>query len=137
MDEQLIEYESGIKSFENCDDLIRYEKGLGINSNEQKEQESLTVDNQQSTLIKNKKTTYPYYVAVRVDAGQLVKLYKNKKFESYNDCYEKLFNWFIAYPNLHCNGQYAIVEYTDYMNGKIITIFTEAVENRLLTPLRF
>jgi hypothetical protein len=83
------------------------------------------------------KTTYPYYVAVKVDAGQLVKLYKYKKFESYNECYDILYNWFTLHPKSHSNGQYAIVEYTDYMNGKIVTIITETVENRLLTPLKF
>ena len=36
MDEQLFEYETGIKSFENCDDLTKYEKGLEINFNEVK-----------------------------------------------------------------------------------------------------
>ena len=83
------------------------------------------------------KTEYPYYVAVKVDAGQLVKLYKNKKFKLYNECYEILYDWFIAHPNSHCNGQYAIVEYTDHMNGKIVTIVTDTVETRLLTPLIF
>ena len=34
------------------------------------------------------KTEYPYYVAVKVSAGQLLKVYKDKKFKSYNDCYD-------------------------------------------------
>ena len=80
------------------------------------------------------KTTYPNYVAVKVDAGQLFKLYKNKKFKSYNECYEILNTWFTTHPDSHCNGQYAIVEYTSQYNGKIITIVTETVETRLLTP---
>lgn len=83
------------------------------------------------------KTTYPYYVAVKVDAGQLVKVYRDKKFKSYSECYEALNNWSTFHQNTFCNGQFAIVEYTDYMNGKIVTIFTEAVETRLLTPMNF
>jgi hypothetical protein len=83
------------------------------------------------------KTIYPYYVAVKVDAGQLVKLYKHKKFESYNECYDILYNWFTLHSKSYSNGQYAIIEYTSQYDGKIITIITEAVENRLLTPLNF
>ena len=83
------------------------------------------------------KTTYPYYVAVKVDAGRLVKAYRDKKFKSYNECYNILQNWFTVHQDSFCNGQFAIVEYTDYMNGKIVTIITEAVETRLLTPLKF
>lgn len=83
------------------------------------------------------KTTYPYYVAVKVDAGQLVKLYKNKKFKSYNECYETLNTWFTVYYDSYCNGQYAIIEYTSQYDGKIVTIVTDTVETRLLTPLNF
>ncbi len=83
------------------------------------------------------KTTYPYYVAVKVDAGQLLKVYRDKKFKSYSECYEVLNNWFTVHQNSYCNGQYAIVEYTDYMTGKIVTIITEAVQTCLLTPIKF
>jgi len=80
------------------------------------------------------KTSYPYYVAVKVDEGKLLKMYRGKKFKSYNECYEILNNWFTVHYDSFCNGQFAIVEYTDYMNGKIVTIITEAVETRLLNP---
>lgn len=83
------------------------------------------------------KTTYPYYIAVKVEAGQLVKMYRNKKFKSYSECYYILNNWFTVHQNLYCSGQYAIVEYTDYMNGKIVTIINKADEIRLLTPIKF
>lgn len=83
------------------------------------------------------KTTYPYYVAVKVDAGQLVKVYKDKKFKSYNDCYDALQRQETHYPKSYSVGQYAIIEYTSQYDGKIITIVTETVENRLLTPLKF
>lgn len=83
------------------------------------------------------KTTYPYYVAVKVDAGQLVKVYRDKKFKSYSECLVTLDNWFTVHQNSFCNGQFAIIEYTDYMNGKIVTIITEAEETHLLTPIKF
>lgn len=80
------------------------------------------------------KTTYPYYVAVKVDAGQLVKVYRDKKFKSYSECYDILNKWFAVRTNSHCNGQYAIIEYISQYEGKIITIITEAVETSLSTP---
>jgi hypothetical protein len=83
------------------------------------------------------KTTYPYYVAVKVDAGQLVKVYRDKKFKSYSECYNILNKWFVVHPNPHNNGQYAIIEYTSQYDGKIVTIITKAVETCLLTPMKF
>lgn len=83
------------------------------------------------------KTTYPYYVAVKVDAGQLVKVYRDKKFKSYIECFETLDNWFTVHQNSFCNGQFAIIEYTSQYDGKIVTIITEAEETHLLTPIKF
>lgn len=83
------------------------------------------------------KITYPYYVAVKVEAGQLVKVYRDKKFKSYSECYDILNDWFTTHYDSFGNGQFAIVEYTDYMNGKIVTIITEAVQACLLTPIKF
>ena len=36
------------------------------------------------------KTEYPYYVAVKINSGQLVKVYKDKKFKTYEDCYNAI-----------------------------------------------
>jgi hypothetical protein len=83
------------------------------------------------------KQIYPYYVAVKIAEGKLLKLYKDKKFKSYSECYEILNNWSTVHQNSYFNGQYAIVEYTSQYDGKIVTIITEAVETRLLTPLKF
>lgn len=83
------------------------------------------------------KTTYPYYVAAKVDSGQLVKVFRDKKFKSYSECFETLDYWFTIHQDSFCSGQFAIVEYTDYMNGKIVTIITEAVQTCLLTPIKF
>ena len=80
------------------------------------------------------KTEYPYYIAVKVDSGQLLKLYRDKKFKSYNECYEILNKFFTLYPNSYKNNQYAILEYTNHMECKIITIITETIETRLLNP---
>ena len=76
--------------------------------------------------------TYPYYIAAKVDAGQLVKVYKDKKFKSYNDCYDALQRWATNYPKSYGKGQFVIVEYTSYYECRIITIFTNTFETNLL-----
>lgn len=73
------------------------------------------------------KTEYPYYVAVKVSSGQLLKVYKDKKFKSYNDCYDSLQKWAFHYPKSYREGQYAIVEYTSSYECRIVTIITNTV----------
>lgn len=78
------------------------------------------------------KTEYPYYVAVKINAGQLVKVYKDKKFKSYKDCYNSFHGgWASTYHNIFSNGQYAIVKYTSSYECKIITIFTNTIETKI------
>ena len=77
------------------------------------------------------KTEYPYYVAVKVDAGKLLKVYNDKKFKTYTDCYDYFQGWASTYHKSFSNGQYAIVEYTSYYECRIITIFTNTVETNL------
>lgn len=78
------------------------------------------------------KTTYPYYVAVKVSGGQLLKVYKDKKFETYNDCYDSLQRWATHYPKSYREGQYAIVEYTSSYECRIVTIITNTIETNLV-----
>ena len=73
-------------------------------------------------------TSYPYYVAVKVDAGQLVKVYKDRKYKTYTECYDKLQKWATVYPNSYSNNQFAILEYTSRYECRIVTIFTNTVE---------
>ena len=44
------------------------------------------------------KTDYPYYVAVKIDAGKLVKIYKDKKYKMGNKLY---FLFFLGYNKLN------------------------------------
>ena len=76
--------------------------------------------------------TYQYYVAVKISAGQLVKVYKDKKYKSYNDCYDSLQRWSTHYPKSYSEGQYAIVEYTSNYECRIVTIFTNTLETNLV-----
>ena len=79
------------------------------------------------------KTEYPYYVAVKINAGQLVKVYKDKKFKTYEDCYNAFYEgWASTYHKSFSKGQYAIVEYTSSYECKIITIFTNTIETNLV-----
>lgn len=78
------------------------------------------------------KTEYPYYVAVKVSAGQLLKVYKDKKFKTYNECYDSLQKWARHYPKSYSEEQYAIVEYTLNYECRIVTIFTNTIEMKLL-----
>ena len=79
------------------------------------------------------KTEYPYYVAVKVSAGQLVKVYRDKKFKSYDDCYNAFFHgWASTYHKSFSMGQYAIVEYTSSYECRIVTIFTNTIETKLV-----
>lgn len=76
--------------------------------------------------------TYPYYVAVKISAGQLVKVYKDKKYKSYNDCYNSFQEWASTCHKSFSNGQFAIVEYTSNYECRIITIFTNTIETNLV-----
>ena len=78
------------------------------------------------------KTEYPYYVAVKVDAGKLIKVYRDKKFKTYTDCYNSFMGWASTYHKSFSNGQYAIVEYTSYYECRIVTIFTNTIETNLV-----
>lgn len=78
------------------------------------------------------KTEYPYYVAVKVEAGKLLKVYRDKKFKSYDDCYNSFQRWASTYHKSFSNGQYAIVEYTSYYECRIVTIFTNTIETNLV-----
>lgn len=78
------------------------------------------------------KTEYPYYVAVKVSAGQLLKVYKDKKFKTYSECYESLQRWAFHYPKSYSECQYAIVEYTSNYECRIVTIFTNTLETNLV-----
>lgn len=82
--------------------------------------------------IKMSTQTYPYYTAAKVDVGQLVKVFKDKKFKSYNDCYDALQRWASTYHKFFSNGQYAIVEYTSHYECRIVTIFTNTIETKLV-----
>ena len=78
------------------------------------------------------KTDYPYYVAVKIDAGKLVKIYKDKKYKTYAEWYDKLMHWLKVYFNCYMNGQYAILEYTSQYDCRIVTIFTDTIETNLI-----
>lgn len=78
------------------------------------------------------KTEYPYYVAVKVDVGKLLKVYKDKKFKTYTDCYNFFQGWTSTHLKSFSNGQFAILEYTSCYECRIVTIFTKTIETNLV-----
>lgn len=80
--------------------------------------------------MKNKmnKTTYPYFTSAKVDAGQLVKINKNKKFKTYQECYDDLSLWFKRHPKSYEEGQFAVIEYVDLYQSFIKTVITKKIE---------
>ena len=72
---------------------------------------------------------YPYYVVARIDAGQMVKIFHDKKFNSYmaavdamNRKYESLRK--VYNRNIMEDSQIVILEYTKQYQGKICTIYS-------------
>jgi len=72
---------------------------------------------------------YPYYVVARIDAGQMVKIFHDKKFHSYMEAvdamhrkYESLRKFYNR--NLMDDSQIVILEYTTQYQGKICTIYS-------------
>ena len=44
------------------------------------------------------KQTYPYYIPVKIYSGQLLKVYKDKKYKTYIEAYNSLLSWSKSYP---------------------------------------
>ena len=75
---------------------------------------------------------YPYFIITKVQSGQLIKINKNKKFKTYSDCYDYAQRWFSLHPESHAINQFAIIEYVSQYEGKIITIFSNQTEIRII-----
>ena len=83
---------------------------------------------------------YPYYISAFMDAGILRKIFNDKKFKTYNECvnatkdrYEK-FSKIWEGKNFFYKNQIAILEYTQEYKGRIVTLFTDGNEVKILTP---
>lgn len=70
-------------------------------------------------------TNYPYYIAVRYDAGILKKIcfgvQDGRKFKTWSDCGSAIKRRYENFPNLK-NEQILILEYTDQYTSKILDI---------------
>ena len=71
--------------------------------------------------------TYPYYVAVHIDSGQMPRLMHGKKFKTYIDCLETLARWGANHQTIWKSWQIAILEYTNTYESRIKTIFTNGI----------
>lgn len=77
------------------------------------------------------KTIYPYFTSAKVDAGQLVKINKNKKFKTYQECFDNLKLWFERHPKSYTDGQFVIIEYSSMYKSIIKTVITNTMEINL------
>jgi len=71
--------------------------------------------------------TYPYYVAVHIDSGQMVKMFRGKKFKTFLECAEAIRKWSTNHPDIWKDWQIAILEYTDLYQSRIRNIWTNGV----------
>ena len=72
---------------------------------------------------------YPYYVAARIDAGQMVKMCNGKKFKSYMEAVDGMHNRCEAFKKILKNNimetsQIVILEYSSQYQSKICTIYS-------------
>lgn len=83
------------------------------------------------------KQTYPYYIPVKIYSGQLLKVYKDKKYKTYIEAYNSLQSWFKSYPKSFNEKQYGILEYIDQYDCRIVTIFTKGREIKLINTINY
>ena len=81
--------------------------------------------------------TYPYYIPVKISSGQLLKVYKDKKYKTYIEAYNSLQSWSKSYPKSFNEKQYGILEYIDQYDCKIVTIFTKGREIKLINAINY
>ena len=85
-------------------------------------------------------TNYPYYIATFMDAGVLRKIFNDKKFKTHDEAveatkkrYERFAkNW--GKQNVFYTSQIVILEYIAEYQGRIVTLFTNGEELKIITP---
>lgn len=80
-------------------------------------------------------TNYPYYIPVRLDGGQLKKIFGQSKFNTFMDAVNalktKCHRMESILGNLFARNQFVILEYTNLYDSKIVAIFNYA-EDKLI-----
>ena len=84
-------------------------------------------------------TEYPYYVVARIDAGQMVKIFGDRKFKSYVSAvdamhkkYERLSKAFGH--SMFELSQIVIIEYTKQYQGKICSMYSFGKFIKIIEP---
>ena len=84
-------------------------------------------------------TNYPYYIAVRYSAGQLIKyqfgVANGKKFKTFSDCANAIRKMYERIPQTK-EEQILILEYTNQYKSKIIEICTGEWWTSLEEPVK-
>lgn len=68
--------------------------------------------------------TYPYYVPAKVYAGQMQKLFREKKYKTCSEAAAAFQTWANNHPNVFNTNQFVILEYTNTYDCKILGIYT-------------
>ena len=68
--------------------------------------------------------TYPYYVPAQVSSGQMVKLFRDKKYNTHSEAVNALAIWAKRHQKIFNENQYVTLEYTSQYQCKILGIYT-------------
>lgn len=68
--------------------------------------------------------SYPYYIPAKISAGQIQKLFRDKKYGTHSDCLRALMGWAKNHQNIFSSGQYVTMEYTGTYECKILSVYT-------------
>ena len=82
---------------------------------------------------------YPYYTVARIDAGQMVKIFNDKKFKSYMSAVDAMHNKYESFSkimgnNMFKRSQIVILEYTNIYQGKICSIYSFGNHIKIMDP---
>lgn len=67
---------------------------------------------------------YPYYIPAMINAGQMTKLFHDKKYKTHSEAIEALSRWAKNHQSHFNRNQFVVLEYIGIYQCKILSIFT-------------
>lgn len=68
--------------------------------------------------------SYPYYIPALIESGQMIKLFRDKKYKTHSEALKALMAWAKNHPKHFSVNQFVILEYTSTYTCKILSIYT-------------
>ena len=68
--------------------------------------------------------TYPYYVPAEIGAGQMQKMFRDKKYKTHSEALGALMAWAKNHQNHFNQRQFVVLEYTSQYQCKILSVYT-------------